>query len=136
MLEDIGPLMSMHLIIIDNGEAVDTVSFKRVPYTFNEMKQILEAYRLATCGIKNQDIELLGHATTISAKVNQRRHYKREFDDILNILPELGAYGISVAHSGSILSLLFDSNDEMKIRNAKKRLSKMYPDATIREIKI
>ncbi|PGM85635.1 kinase [Bacillus cereus] len=136
LLEDIGPLMSMHLIIIDNGEAVDTVSFKRVPYTFNEMKQILEAYRLATCGIKNQDIELLGHATTISAKVNQRRHYKREFDDILNILPELGAYGISVAHSGSILSLLFDSNDEVKIRNAKNRLSKMYPDATIREIKI
>lgn len=89
LLEDIGPLMPMHLIIIDNGEAVDTVSFKRVPYTFNEMKQILEAYRLATCGIKNQDIELLGHATTISAKVNQRRHYKREFNDILNILPEL-----------------------------------------------
>ncbi|WP_255846429.1 hypothetical protein [Bacillus cereus group sp. BfR-BA-01349] len=43
MLEDIGPLMPMKLLIIDNGEAVDTVSFKRIPYTPDEMKKILEA---------------------------------------------------------------------------------------------
>ncbi|WP_167332917.1 hypothetical protein [Bacillus gaemokensis] len=109
----------MRLIIIDNGDAVDTVSFKRVPYTSNEMKQILEAYDLATRGIKSQDIELLGRATTISAQVNQRRHYKRELNDIIDILPELGAYGISVAHSGSILSLLFDADGCLKIENTK-----------------
>ncbi|OUB80921.1 GHMP family kinase ATP-binding protein [Bacillus wiedmannii] len=136
LLEDIGPLMSMRLIIIDNGEAVDTVNFKRVPYTLNEMTQILEAYRLAISGIKNQDIGLLGRATTISAKVNQRRHYKREFEDIINIFSELGACGISVAHSGSILSLLFDVNDDMKIENAKNRISVMFPEATIREVYI
>ncbi|MEI4605825.1 kinase [Bacillus cereus] len=136
LLEDIGPLMSMRLVIVDNGEAVDTVNFKRVPYTPKEMKQVLEAYRLATCGIKSQNIELLGRATTISAKVNQRRHFKREFNDIMNIFPELGAHGISVAHSGSILSLLFDKNDDMKIENTKNRISMMFPEATIREITI
>ncbi|EOP90494.1 hypothetical protein IGM_02186 [Bacillus cereus HuB4-4] len=136
LLEDIGNLMSMGLIIIDNGEAVDTVSFKRIPYTVNETTQILEAYRLATLGIKNQDIVLLGRATTISAKVNQRRHYKKEFNEIMNVFPKLGACGISVAHSGSILSLLFHANDNINIENAKNRLSMMFPEATIREINI
>ncbi|MDZ3952349.1 kinase [Bacillus thuringiensis] len=137
LLEDIGPLMPMRLLIIDNGEVVDTVSFKRIAYTADEMKKILGAYDLATRGIKKQDIELLGRAATISAHVNQRRHYKKELNDIIAILPELGAYGVSIAHSGSIFALLFAADEDMiQIEGAKNRISKMFPEATIKVIDI
>ncbi len=37
----------------------------------------------------------------------------------MNKLPELGAYGISVAHSGLIFALLFAAEDTFKMEHAK-----------------
>lgn len=136
LLQEIGPIMPMSLVTIDFGGTVDTVEFKRIPYTQEEEKQIFKAYHLAIRGIKSWDIQLLGEATTISALVNQRRHYKKELNNIINLIPELEAYGVAVAHSGSIISLLFDFKNYAKIELAKSKLEGLFPKAIIQEFNV
>lgn len=136
LLQEVGPIMPMRLVTIDFGGTVDTVNFKRVSYSQEEEKQIFKAYDLAMRGIRSGNIKLLGEATTISALVNQRRHYKRELNNIINLIPKLEAHGVAIAHSGSIMSLLFDSESQDKIELAKSKLEGLFPEAIIQEFDV
>ncbi|HHY39311.1 MAG TPA: hypothetical protein GX507_10345 [Clostridia bacterium] len=111
MLETLGEAPQIDIVILDFGGGVDTIEFNR-HYRRDVLKKhedtIRRALELATHGIKNHDLKALGEAATLSAKVNQEILYKPYLDHVIAFGSEVGALGVNVAHSGSVVGLLID----------------------------
>jgi uncharacterized protein involved in propanediol utilization len=60
-----------------------------------------------------QDIKLLGRVATASATINQEFLPKPLFPEIRTLADRAGALGVAVAHSGTVLSILLDPDDEI-----------------------
>ena len=78
--------------------------------------------------MKKQDVRLLGRVATASARINQEFLPKPMFREMNEIVRDVGALGVSVAHSGTVLSILLDPLDrllEKKIDQARARLNEL-----------
>ncbi len=109
LLKRLGYLPLMEILVVDLGGEVDTLEFNKVPKNYFpcELSEIRRAYELVARGIQEQDPALIGMAATISARVNQRLLYKPHLEAIIEVAEAAGAYGVSVAHSGTVVGLLF-----------------------------
>jgi uncharacterized protein involved in propanediol utilization len=90
---------------------VDTLGFKRMPYTAEERRVIEGAYGLALDGLRAGDLDAVARAATVSARLNQRRQCKPHLEELIRIAARRGGYGVCVAHSGTVTALLFDELD-------------------------
>lgn len=110
LIEYLGKIPPMDILVVDLGGMVDTLEFNQQAkdYTLEEMKLIQQSFDLLRVGIDRQDLEKIGQAGIISARVNQRLLFKPELESIINFAQEQGAVGICAAHSGTIVSLLFE----------------------------
>lgn len=81
-------------------------------------RELNEACRLLELGCLQQNPRLIGEAATISAVCNQRHLAKPHFSQLLSLVEQLNLYGITVAHSGTVVGLLFDSqrNEPQQLR--------------------
>lgn len=59
-------------------------------------------------GFSDQSVELLGRAATLSAEINQKYYPKKNFKELLEISKDVGANGIQISHSGTLIGLIFD----------------------------
>jgi len=66
------------------------------------------AWRKVQLACADNDAALLGEAATMSALASQEMLAKPEFFTLLGLVERYGLYGISVAHSGSVVGLLLD----------------------------
>ena len=62
-------------------------------------------------GFLTKDTKIIGEATTISALANQEILYKDKLDKIIDIVVQNGGLGINIAHSGTLLGVLFNNSD-------------------------
>jgi L-threonine kinase len=115
-------------LVLDEGGEVDTVTMARLPYTPQECEQLAVAFDLVDRGFRCGDAELIGQGATISAEVNQRRSHKRHFDLARKVADACGGHGVSVAHSGTTLALLFRRHDVHGIRAAVDQLTTLAVD--------
>ena len=127
----------LKILIFDEGGTVDTISFnkqKDLSYKIQEKEPIIkEALDLFKRGLKTHDITLIGQAATLSAFANQRILYKQnlyEFHDIGNMFHSVGTI---IAHSGTIMGLLFPS-DYTAIDECRAYIEKKIP--TLRYIDV
>ena len=127
----------LKILIFDEGGTVDTISFnkqKDLSYKIQEKEPIIkEALELFKRGLKTHDITLIGQSATLSAFANQRILYKQnlyEFHDIGNMFHSVGTI---IAHSGTIMGLLFPS-DYTAIDECRGYIEKKIP--TLRYIDI
>jgi len=60
-------------------------------------------------GVKNADCCLIGAGATLSALANQQILHKPSLERIIEISGTFGAVGVNVAHSGTVIGVLFDS---------------------------
>lgn len=88
---------------------VETLSFPRARYDADEIEAFRVMRGLACRAVRQQDPRLLGRVATLSACINQRRLCKPEFETVLSISREQGAFGIQVAHSGTLIGLMLDA---------------------------
>lgn len=106
----IEPLPKLEVLILDLGGQIDTKSFNNqddlVVKNKAKEKEIETALQVLMKGIKEGKPELIGKAATISALAHQSILYKPEIEKILDLAMEFGAYGINVAHSGTIVGIL------------------------------
>lgn len=102
------------IALFDIGGGIDTLSFNRRKdlQTLNQKKekQVLEALSLVRKGIDTDNIELIGQGATISSLANQKILYKPCLEMMIKIADECGAVGVNIAHSGTIIGLLFNIN--------------------------
>ena len=109
--EPLGDAPDLALVMVDEGGAVDTLAFNRPdrrPVLRALAAQHREALDVLRNGLRAGDLAAVGHAATLSAMAHQRILPKALLPEMLALRREVGALGICVAHSGTLLGLMLD----------------------------
>jgi uncharacterized protein involved in propanediol utilization len=116
LLEDFGhPLPNLEVLGFNTDPGgVDTVSFPPARYDWREIEAFRPLLGLLRQAVRHQDAELCGRVGTASARINQRYLPKPHFDRLERLVERVGGVGLQVAHSGTVVGLLFDPQDEGK----------------------
>ena len=126
----LGPPPSMRIVILDFGGSVDTEDFNRVDRedTLRQLEpDITQAVRLIEEGIRRADPARIGRGATLSALVHQQVLFKPHLEAVLELSEQLGAVGINVAHSGTVIGLLLPDEPQLAKRAASLALRQL-PD--------
>ncbi|MDQ3758315.1 MAG: kinase [Actinomycetota bacterium] len=110
------------------GNAVDTLGFTPAQYDDHDIERFEELRVLLRDGFQAACPERVGHVATASARINQRFLPKLEFDRLLSTVDLVGGVGLQVAHSGSVVGVLFDGDHpdvEARIEKARAALGEL-----------
>ena len=106
----------MEVIVIDRGGQVDTLEFNRVDRTEHWQSvadATIEALELVRAGIRRCDPELVGRGATISARAGRPAESGPWVDQAIDFAAAIGAVGVNVAHSGTVVGILLDARRRM-----------------------
>lgn len=116
----LGEPPNLFIAVFDAGGQVDTLSFNRRSdlALLNQCKEpeVREALQLVETGIKQQNIKLIGQGATISALANQAILNKPCLETVIRISSRYDGVGVNVAHSGTVLGVLFAPNKQEQIK--------------------
>lgn len=106
----LGQFPSLQIAIFDTGGMVDTLAFhtRQDLASLNHENEALIREALAV--LTATDAVSIGRAAVISALANQSILYKKCLPQIIEMAKEAGALGVNVAHSGTVLGILFAPN--------------------------
>ncbi len=123
----------MKILIFDQGGEVDTIAFNQQPNLRELIKEkeglIEEALYYFEKGIKEGDSQMLGQACTLSSFANQRILNKPDLYEFHEIGQHYRSLGTVIAHSGSIMGLLFPF-DSHHIPACAEHIRKSLPQLT------
>lgn len=111
VLEDFGgSLPPLLLVGFKSAERrpIDTLQLPPARYDSREIQQFRVLRGLIAFAVRHQDPTSLGRAATTSALLSQRHLPKHHLERVIDIANDAGACGVQVAHSGSLLGILFD----------------------------
>lgn len=111
ILEDFGGALPPLLLVgskANGGQPIDTLTLPPARYDSLEIQQFRVLRGLVSYAIRHQDPVCLGRAATASAWISQRRLPKQGLEQVIDIAQSAGACGVQVAHSGSLVGVLFD----------------------------
>ena len=100
----------MRVLILDFGGGVDTLEFNRADrddVLKSLSPEMAEAVSLIEDGISRGDPLRIGRGATLSAQANQQVLFNPHLGPVLELSRELGAVGVNVAHSGTVIGMLF-----------------------------
>ena len=102
------------VIILEPKEILETKIIRSNPNYLNiklENKSIIKkSFNLLEKGLKNNDLKLIGEACTLSSVANENIHKKPYLNEIIEISQNMNAYGVNIAHSGTVIGILIDKN--------------------------
>ena len=127
VVKTLGAPPPMRVVILDFGGHIDTLAFNDVDRD-NALKHLEpefeKALMLVTRGIRTGIAADIGAGATASAIANQQLLYKPQLDAVLRLAKDLGAAGVSAAHSGTVLGMLFEDDDSL-VENAVSGLGRV-----------
>jgi L-threonine kinase len=129
--ESLGPPPPMEIVALDFGGTIDTEEFNRVDRTrawTSVNEQSAEALQLVRRGIEEGDPALVGKGATISAQAGQHVLPKDRLGDVLTFARDVGAVGVNVGHSGTIMGVLLDAR-ERRGKSTYRQAQQAFPDA-------
>lgn len=130
--EKVGESFNANFLIFDYGGEVDTIKFNSDPELLQKNIQkkpiIAKAYSLIKESFIEKDIKKLGKAINLSSLENQKILYKENLEEMIEIAMAKGAYGINVAHSGTLIGVL--NNAKTNLKELKNEILKQYPNLT------
>ena len=106
----LGPAPPMRAVVMDFGGNVDTLEFNNVDRedTLRRLQpEFEEALAIIVRGIEDGRAEDVATGATLSSFANQHVLFKPQLDTVMNLANEVGALGINVAHSGTVIGMLF-----------------------------
>lgn len=107
----LGEALPMHIAILDVGGEINTLHFNKrhdlKKLNKENESQAEQAMNLIIKGLSTNDIRLIGRGATISALANQNILFKPHLEDIIAISQAWGAVGVNIAHSGTVVGILF-----------------------------
>lgn len=102
------------VIILEPKEILETKIIRSNPNYINiklENKSIIKkSFNLLEKGLENNDLKLIGEACTLSSLANENIHKKPYLNEIIEISQNMNAYGVNIAHSGTVIGILIDKN--------------------------
>lgn len=115
-LRILGEMPRMKVLILEPSVRVETESMRKNPnyekYKNEKIKSYKKMLESLEQGIKEKAPETVGKIAMKSALLNQQLLQKAELEKIIETADVLGAYGVNIAHSGSIVGILMDVRDE------------------------
>ncbi|MDD4600266.1 L-threonine kinase [bioreactor metagenome] len=130
----LGAPPDMYIAVFDVGGEVDTLDFNRRDdlETLNKAKesQISLALNMIIKGLKTGNASLIGKGATISALANQTILPKPNLEGMIELSQQFGSVGVNIAHSGTVVGLLFDTYDNSQIFSCRSAICKTYSNAT------
>jgi uncharacterized protein involved in propanediol utilization len=90
---------------------IDTLSLPRARYDGQEIEQFRVLRGLAYHAVRQQDPRLIGRVATVSARISQNYLAKPRFEAVVGLAEAHGACGVQVAHSGTLMGVLFDADE-------------------------
>lgn len=132
VLEDLGGQLPEYEVLGFNtdpsGTGIDTLEFSPARYSPKELNTFCDLIELLRRSVQTQDLHLLGHVATTCARINQSYLPKPQFERIEAVMNRVGAAGIQVAHSGTVVGMLFDPNDVAtpgRVTQARREISEL-----------
>ena len=113
--QSLGDPPAMRVLVLEFADALDTEAFNAVDRRAEMQareEHFREALDLITVGLKNGDDEMVGRGATHNALAYQEVLPKPQLPDVLALGSAAGAVGVNVAHSGTVLGLLFPEDLE------------------------
>ena len=116
----------------DQGGQVDTQHFnqRQELRCFNRAKEhvVRQAVQCVKRGLLEQEAFWLGHGAVLSARANQILLPKAELEHLWLLALQQGAVGINVAHSGTVMGVLWKGNAAAEtIELLRKRVQQELP---------
>jgi len=123
--EDLGPAPPLEVVVLDFGGTVDTLTYNR-HYRADLLRGMVAEHQEALAAVKaglrrgnladiggaatlqRGNLADIGGAATLSARAHQRILYKPQLETVIGLAREVGALGVNVAHSGTVIGVLFD----------------------------
>jgi uncharacterized protein involved in propanediol utilization len=111
--EQLGFLTDLLIVAHDEGGEVDTIRFNRMPKPFGEQDKAEYSGLLTELGqaVRAGDLGTVGRIATRSAELNEKLKPRLFFEHIQRLSHDVGGLGVVVAHSGTVLGILFDAAD-------------------------
>lgn len=100
-------LPAFRISIFDTGGVIDTLSYHEQVKEDGAANRSAEALALFEEGWRAQDETLIAEAASMSACNNQSLLYKDGLEELLAFAKERGALGINIAHSGTVIGVLW-----------------------------
>jgi uncharacterized protein involved in propanediol utilization len=126
LIEDFGVgLPPVHVLGFGTGKPVDTLTFQPARYTAREIERFDELRVMLRHALATQDTAMMGEVATASTWLNQKHLPMPYLDRLFAVAAEIGAAGVSTAHSGNIGGLLFAPDEadlERRVATAQKLL--------------
>lgn len=116
VLEDYAAqLPSIEVLGIDTAPEgrVETLKFPAAEYSHRQLQSFCTLTGALRRALRCRDVRLLGRVATASANINQEFLPKAMYLEIRRIAESIGALGVAIAHSGTVLSILLDRQDEL-----------------------
>ena len=112
----LGNVKDLRVVILEPNSTLNTMRIRKTP-NYKKIKT------------QNKEIIKIGKASTFSSLANESIHKKEGLAKIIEISKNYGAYGVNVAHSGTVVGILIDKsmNDTRLIELLKnERLDSVY----------
>ncbi|WP_042278346.1 GHMP family kinase ATP-binding protein [[Clostridium] dakarense] len=126
VIKYLGNIKNSKVVILEPNKTLDTMKIRNTP-NYKDIKIqnkdiISEAFYLLEEGIKNNNLSLVGKAATLSSLANENIDKKDGLKEIIEISQNYGAYGVNIAHSGTVVGILLDQsmNDKKLIELLKE----------------
>ncbi|MCY4114467.1 MAG: GHMP kinase [Chloroflexi bacterium] len=110
MARSLGQPPAMRVLALEFADEVDTEAFNAVDRRAehrSHASRFREALDLITAGLAEGDAQPIGEGATLSSLANQAVLPKPQLASVLDLAQAAGAVGVNVAHSGTVLGLLF-----------------------------
>ena len=135
--ELLGTCPPIRIVMFDEGGTIDTVQFnhqQNLDTLIDEKEELMvEALAKFKEGIRKHNMNLIGEASTISCFGNQRILHKTNLYALHQIGVECNSIGTIIAHSGTVLGLLFPP-DSPSIVHCLGRVKHEIPSLTFLDI--
>ncbi len=109
------------VLLLEGKQVIDTIAFRRGKNNrgsllLRQAPELNKALQMVKEGVLKGDLGKIAAGATISAIANQPLLYKAQLEQLLELSLGLGARGINVAHSGSVVGILHEGSsfDEEK----------------------
>ncbi|EGT3816025.1 cobalamin biosynthesis L-threonine PduX-like kinase [Clostridioides difficile] len=121
VIKYLGNLTNAKVVILEPNKVLDTMKI-RLRQDYNKLKVenkevIKKSFALLEEGLKKNNLSLVGEACTLSSLANENIEKKECLNEIIKISKKYGAYGVNIAHSGTVVGILID-----KFMNDKKMI--------------
>lgn len=110
------------------GSGLDTLGFSPAHYSWWEVEAFRPMLGLLRRAVRTQNPRLLGQVACASAYINQQHLPKPHFEQLERLKNLVGAVGLQVAHSGTVVGLLFEpagARNDSRIKLAQTLIEEM-----------